>query len=480
MSKYVEPKDSKQLSWKVAMKRENALPLDRSSLFTSLDDAIKYVKGEDTSKGTPYIGQIISISTDEGVSVYKVESLTENGLVDITEDAGKIKGITVNESDPITINDEGIVDISLEAENTKVTTSIPIAGGPLAELLNNAGITAITEDMTVADVFTAMFAKEEYPTPTTGATSISASVTAPTPTGNLDKNTIYEVGTEFTMNSLTSNAISTTSVASYVGNLKNGYAATLNGDVVKSNTITSVKTDGISNNTYTLSVTLTGFTASDTTALVPSTVSGPSSVTLNKSTIGYIAEGDNILSVKETGATPKVSTTAIEPVYIVSNFGNQKSDKKTIKIDAVTDLTSNTPTDSKSITIKGKFKYFLGYTDKTEYSALTSDEIRSMEVKTGFITLDKTEESTGTKYCEINRINTPFKSNGKSVVVACPSTYKLYKIAYSMGADCLSKFTSQGTVSVKTGGVYTNYNVYIYPITNNSAIEIGDVFLSRA
>lgn len=480
MSKYVEPKDSRQLSWKVAMKRENALPLDRSSLFTSLEDAKKYVKGEDTSKGTPYIGQIISVSTDEGVSVYKVESLTESGLVDITEDAGKIKGITINEGAPVDINNEGIVDISLEAENTKVTTSIPVAGGPLAEILNKAGITEISENMTVAEVFRKMFAQEIYPTPTTGSTSISASVTAPTPTGNLSKNTIYEVGTEFTMNSLTSNTISTTSVASYVGNLKNGYATTLNGDVIESDTITSVKTDDISSNTYKLEVTVSGFNASGTTAAIPSTVSGPGSVTLSESTIGYIAEGDNVITVKETGATPKVSTTAIEPVYIVSNFGKQQSDKKTEKIDAVTDLISNTPSDSKSLTIKGKFKYFLGYTEKTEYNTLTSDEIRSFETKTGFISLDKTEESTGTKYCEINRINAPFKSNGKSVVVACPSTYKLYKIAYSMGADCLSKFTSQGTVSVKTGEVYTNYNVYVYPITNNAAVELGDVFLTKA
>ena len=79
------PQGSKQLTWKVAMKREGALPLDISSVFTSLEDAKKYVAGTDNSvKGVPYIGQIIAVSTTDGVSLYKVEETgTESGLVDI-------------------------------------------------------------------------------------------------------------------------------------------------------------------------------------------------------------------------------------------------------------------------------------------------------------------------------------------------------------------------------------------------------------
>ena len=44
----------------------------------------------------------------------------------------------------------------------------------------------------------------------------------------------------------------------------------------------------------------------------------------------------------------------------------------------------------------------------------------------------------------------------------------------------LPKFTSVGIVSVKTGEIYTDYNVYVYPITNNAEVEYTNVTLVTA
>ena len=42
----------------------------------------------------------------------------------------------------------------------------------------------------------------------------------------------------------------------------------------------------------------------------------------------------------------------------------------------------------------------------------------------------------------------------------------------------LSKFIS-GTVSVQTGEINTDYNVYVYSITNNAQVEFTNVSLGR-
>ena len=62
----VERDDTKDApAWPIALRRANGIPLDRSSIFYSYYDAIKYAKGdgEDTRQlgSTAYAGQIITI-----------------------------------------------------------------------------------------------------------------------------------------------------------------------------------------------------------------------------------------------------------------------------------------------------------------------------------------------------------------------------------------------------------------------------------
>ena len=42
----------------------------------------------------------------------------------------------------------------------------------------------------------------------------------------------------------------------------------------------------------------------------------------------------------------------------------------------------------------------------------------------------------------------------------------------------IDKFTSQGIVSIQTGGIKSNYNVYMYPITNDTVIDMKNITLT--
>lgn len=67
MSEYIENVSSQPsgLDWAVSFNRKSASPLDKSSLFSSLEDAINYAKGNGSdSRGigsTSYVGQIITV-----------------------------------------------------------------------------------------------------------------------------------------------------------------------------------------------------------------------------------------------------------------------------------------------------------------------------------------------------------------------------------------------------------------------------------
>ena len=94
MANYVELTENK-LDWAMSFQRTGAFPLDRSSIFTSKADAIKYAAGNVNDPdsrglcGTSYIGQIIAVSENENVNLYQIasdRSLKEVGLKTVGDD----------------------------------------------------------------------------------------------------------------------------------------------------------------------------------------------------------------------------------------------------------------------------------------------------------------------------------------------------------------------------------------------------------
>jgi hypothetical protein len=91
-------------------------------------------------------------------------------------------------------------------------------------------------------------------------------------------------------------------------------------------------------------------------------------------------------------------------------------------------------------------------------------------VKTGWLNINSNTEVIG---------GTAIKSNGKSIVIACPNKYKLSNIENGVGANILGNFKSPGVVKVKTGEIDTEYIVYVYPITNNTEVEFKNVKITK-
>lgn len=124
-------------------------------------------------------------------------------------------------------------------------------------------------------------------------------------------------------------------------------------------------------------------------------------------------------------------------------------------------IPSGSASDTKNV--KGAYKYFMGYSTKTSYDQFNSDDVRDLTVKTGYI--NGSTSVVG---------STAIKSDGTSIVIACPNKYTLKSIQNGVGADILSNFES-GEVTVTTGESETIYTVYVYPITNGAKVEFKNV-----
>ncbi len=79
MANYEESTNIK-LDWAMPFQRTGKFPLDRSSMFSSLADAIKYAKGDTSDPdsrelcGSSYIGQQICVYENDEVNYYKIDA----------------------------------------------------------------------------------------------------------------------------------------------------------------------------------------------------------------------------------------------------------------------------------------------------------------------------------------------------------------------------------------------------------------------
>lgn len=121
MANYIESFKSK-MDWGNTFVRTGAFPLDRSSMFSSYEDATAYAKGDGSdSRGlgrTAYIGQVISVYENGKVSVYKINedrSLEGIGggnssLTSFTVVNGKVVEATEDKIGQVIYITEGSVD----------------------------------------------------------------------------------------------------------------------------------------------------------------------------------------------------------------------------------------------------------------------------------------------------------------------------------------------------------------------------------
>jgi hypothetical protein len=117
MASYVENMSSK-MGWDNVLQRGFPQPLDRSSIFSSLTDAIAYASGGDDSRGlsqTSYIGQIITVYENDTVDVYKINAARE--LEPVGEGKGIVMAVNDIETNQIASNLKSIGNLIFNVSN---------------------------------------------------------------------------------------------------------------------------------------------------------------------------------------------------------------------------------------------------------------------------------------------------------------------------------------------------------------------------
>lgn len=119
------------------------------------------------------------------------------------------------------------------------------------------------------------------------------------------------------------------------------------------------------------------------------------------------------------------------------------------------------------------YKAYLGYSENLLATSFTSDQVRALNT----VVKDVAMSPAG-----VTLQSGAVKSNGKSIVIACPPGYRLTGIQNGLGADITGSFTSTGTVSVNCANnadAAKNYTVYVYPIANGSVVEFKNVTIGK-
>ena len=381
--------------------------------------------------------------------------------------------------DAVNKNSAAIGDLEDKGVDSTIPEDIVVAGLPTSgqfgagNYKNNDVIKAGTDIYTILQN---ILCKELYPT-----NVLPKSATA-TPTMNdltltLDVNIDdkVEVGTLVTLTKANTNGTSCSTNASSISGMTYGYSFSDNDTKVSSDkAISKTCTVTPKDKTHTITATIvSGFNNGSEVATFD-IVKGDGYAELSNIALGNIVEGSgNKITISATGATYAYQADKIDKVYYCSNLGNTDKDKYVdgvAKVDAVTE----SPKASASASVTGAYYYFLGYSDNTLYSQFDSDSIRNLTVKSGWIDSKNDTIIVG---------STPMKSNGKSIVIACPDTYELATIE-NPPADLKPLFLtsgtgSDGTVSVKCGEINVNYHVYVYPITNNVQVDFKNVTLTK-
>lgn len=116
-----------KLDWAMPFQRTGAFPLDRSSIFSSLADAVKYAAGAGDDErglgGTSYVGQTIAVYDNETVTLYIIEANRTLKKVGTTP-VGDEKTIVVAENGTVSL--KGVAGLSFTGEDGQAVSYQPL------------------------------------------------------------------------------------------------------------------------------------------------------------------------------------------------------------------------------------------------------------------------------------------------------------------------------------------------------------------
>lgn len=296
---------------------------------------------------------------------------TSNAGVMSATDKVKVDKIVTDGDGNKYLTDNGNYQELIEdtTETIKTTDAIPVAGGPLADLLNKAGINSISPDTSMQDLFVSLFTKELWPTNFVFKEgTVSAAIAAPSFT--LSNTDLVEVGATVTIGKTTLSAATMSTTARTYSGFTYGYSSTNDNTKDSSNTTITVNASNAALNSvnYTMKRTTNGSVENATAN------TNPAQVTLDSKTFKAI-EGTNTVKVDITGPTANATFASIPVYYACSNLGKTSEEHKSVAKDAIT-KTSSTPSNSKTLNVTGVYPYYTNKDNITAFSklALTTNE----------------------------------------------------------------------------------------------------------
>lgn len=408
----------------------------------------------------------LAVSDDGEVSVKLGEDTTTNkNFLDFEGEVDGEKALAVR---------------SIDTDSTLTTERILVAGGPLDSTAlrgllpkDDAGNAYIEAGTDMQALLMSLFTKVIWPEPYITEGQIDTTIAAPSFTlknGTTDAaNKTYEVGTVLTMSNVTLSEVSNATSARTCSEFTYGYSNEVDGAINAEKTI-SIDASNITVNddNYTMTRDFTTFTNVDDSATQSTNASD---VTLSGVTC-VLAEGECKVKVTVTGPKGECTFAEMPSYFVTSNVGTLSDEHKSPTASTVTVKEDTTPSNSKEIKVNGRYKYFVGYSTNTSYDQFDSASIKSLSAKTDNLTVNSTTT--------VLNDTTKLKSNGTSIVVACPDKYKMETITNGVGADILANFSSVGVVSYTNGSTTTDYKVYVYPITNGAEVEFKNLTIKKA
>lgn len=300
---------------------------------------------------------------------------TSNAGVMSATDKVKVDKIVTDGDGNKYLTDNGNYQELIEdtTETIKTTDAIPVAGGPLADLLNKAGINSISPDTSMQDLFVSLFTKELWPTNLVFKEgTVSAAIAAPSFT--LSNTGLVEVGATVTIGKTTLSAATMSTTARTYSGFTYGYSSSNDNTKDSSNTTITVNASNIALNSvnYTMKRT-TNRSVENATANT-----NHAQVTLDSKTFKAI-EGTNTVKVDITGPTANATFASMPVYYACSNLGKTNEEHKTEPKDTTT-KTSTIPSNSKTLNVTGVYPYYTNKDNITAFAKLPLTTNKTLDV----------------------------------------------------------------------------------------------------
>lgn len=300
---------------------------------------------------------------------------TSNAGVMSATDKVKVDKIVTDGDGNKYLTDNGNYQELIEdtTETIKTTDAIPVAGGPLADLLNKAGINSISPDTSMQDLFVSLFTKELWPTNLVFKEgTVSAAIAAPSFT--LSSTNLVEVGATVTIGKTTLSVATMSTTARTYSGFTYGYSSTNDNTKDSSNTTITVNASNAALNSvnYTMKRTTNGSVENATAN------TNPAQVTLNSKTFKAI-EGTNTVKVDITGPTANATFASMPVYYACSNLGKTSEEHKSVAKDTIT-KTSSTPSNSKTLNVTGVYPYYTNKDNITTFAKLGLTTNKTLDV----------------------------------------------------------------------------------------------------